>query len=196
MAAKIVLIGGTSHAGKSTLAADIAMRLGWRCLSTDSLARHPGRPWQTAPHVVPPHVVEHYRDLELNALMQSVLRHYDSMWDVHILPLIERETELVMEGSALLPDTVAPLLCDHVRAVWLVASDAVIEHRMKAESDYALRDDDGRLLIDKFLSRALAFNRFIADEVARLKLVKIDIDLDGDGDDLSLRVLEWLRISD
>ncbi len=195
MAAKIVLVGGTSHAGKSTLAADIAMRLGWRCLSTDSLARHPGRPWQTAHHVVPLHVVEHYRDLELNALMQSVLRHYDFMWDVHILPLIKHEAGLVMEGSALLPENIAPLLSDRVRAVWLVASDAVIERRVKAESDYALHDDDSRLLIDKFLSRALAFNRFIADEVTRLKLVKIDIDLDSDGDDLSLRVLEGLRIS-
>ncbi len=39
-----ILIGGTSHAGKSTLAQSLAAKLGWNYLSTDKLARHPGKP--------------------------------------------------------------------------------------------------------------------------------------------------------
>ncbi|XUY25583.1 hypothetical protein RMR21_008110 [Agrobacterium sp. rho-8.1] len=195
MTARIILLGGASHVGKSTLATDMARHPGWRNLSTDSLARHPGRPWQTAPHVVPPHVVEHYRDLDVEALMQSVLHHYRAMWGTLVLPLIEREEGLVMEGSALLPEKVAPIVSTRVRAVWLVASDEVIEQRMKVESDYAARDEDARLLIDKFLARALAFNRFIAAEVARFDLTKIDVDLDTYGEELLLRVLETLDIS-
>jgi hypothetical protein len=43
--ARVVLIGGTSNVGKSTLAQAVAERLGFEYLSTDGLARHPGRPW-------------------------------------------------------------------------------------------------------------------------------------------------------
>ena len=43
---RVILIGGTSHAGKSTLGLSLAEKLGWDYLATDSLARHPGRPWK------------------------------------------------------------------------------------------------------------------------------------------------------
>lgn len=39
---RVVLIGGTSNVGKSTVAQVVAERLGFECLSTDGLARHPG----------------------------------------------------------------------------------------------------------------------------------------------------------
>lgn len=57
---KVILIGGALHAGKSTLAKTLALKLGWRYVSTDSLARHPGRPWKPKPNRVPDHVAEHY----------------------------------------------------------------------------------------------------------------------------------------
>jgi shikimate kinase len=192
---RIVLIGGTSHAGKSTMAETLAAQLSWRCLSTDSLAKHPGRPWRDAPNVLPPHVVEHYRDLPLSELMQSVLHHYDSMWVAHILPLIRNESGLVMEGSALLPGRIAPILSDDVQAVWLVASDSVIERRIKSESGYPSRDADSRFLIDKFAARAVAFNHFIASEVHRLNLRKVYIDSDSEIDDVCSQVMNGLQAS-
>ncbi|KAA3510050.1 hypothetical protein CPJ18_14645 [Agrobacterium rosae] len=193
MVVRIVLIGGTSHAGKSTLAETVATQLDWRFLSTDSLARHPGRPWRDVPDMPPPHVVEHYRDLEVDALMQSVLHHYDSMWGAHVLPLIENEAGLVVEGSALLPARIAPLLSSDVQAVWLVASDDLIERRIKSESGYSSRDGDSQFLIEKFVRRALAFNGFIAGEVSRLNLRKIDIDSDSESHALRSRLLDALR---
>ncbi len=39
-----ILIAGSSHVGKSTFAARLTKALGWSLISTDSLARHPGRP--------------------------------------------------------------------------------------------------------------------------------------------------------
>ncbi|MGD1875429.1 MAG: hypothetical protein ACFB02_20525 [Mastigocoleus sp.] len=36
---RIILIGGTSHAGKSTLGQALAITLGWDYCSTDKLAR-------------------------------------------------------------------------------------------------------------------------------------------------------------
>ena len=50
---RVVLIGGTSHVGKSTASELLAGTLGWAHVSTDSLARHPGRPWKPAPEKVP-----------------------------------------------------------------------------------------------------------------------------------------------
>jgi hypothetical protein len=158
----ILLIGGTSHVGKSTLARRLADRLGWDHRSTDYLKRHPGRPWRTPPDVVPPHVVEHYLGLDLDELMASVLAHYRSLWP-QIEALIADADGLVLEGSALLPEiassTGAP-------AVWLIGNDALIEHRIRVESGYADAGPGQRRLIDKFIARSLAFNGLMRREVA------------------------------
>ena len=175
MTARLFLIGGSSHAGKSTLAEAVANHLGCRCISTDSLAKHPGRPWRNPPEQPPPHVVEHYRNLSLDQMMQSVLAHYRSMWRPLVLPLIESGERLVLEGSALLPELVSQLDMQHVRAIWLVAAEGVLERRITAESDYDSRDPDARFLIDKFAQRAVAFNRFVGDEASRLSLQKIEV---------------------
>ncbi|PVE55446.1 hypothetical protein EYC79_16220 [Agrobacterium cavarae] len=175
MTARLSLIGGSSHAGKSTLGEVVANYLGCRCISTDSLAKHPGRPWRDPPELPPPHVVEHYRDLALDQMMQSVLAHYRSMWSPLVLPLIESGERLVLEGSALLPELVSQLDIQHVRAIWLVAAEGVLERRITAESDYESRDPDARFLIDKFAQRAVAFNRFVGEEASRLSLQKIEV---------------------
>lgn len=175
MTARLFLIGGSSHAGKSTLGEVVANHLGCRCISTDSLAKHPGRPWRDPPEQPPPHVVEHYRDLALDQMMQSVLAHYRSMWSPLVLPLIESGERLVLEGSALLPELVSQLDMQHVRAIWLVAAEGVLERRIRAESDYGSRDPDARFLIDKFAQRAVAFNRFVGEEASRLSLQKIEV---------------------
>ncbi|MEN0118373.1 MAG: hypothetical protein AAGD15_16715 [Agrobacterium cavarae] len=175
MTARLFLIGGSSHAGKSTLGEAVANYLGCRCISTDSLAKHPGRPWRDPPELPPPHVVEHYRDLALDQMMQSVLAHYRSMWSPLVLPLIESGERLVLEGSALLPELVSQLDTQHVRAIWLVAAEGVLERRITAESDYGSRDPDARFLIDKFAQRAVAFNRFVGEEASRLSLQKIEV---------------------
>lgn len=175
MTARLFLIGGSSHAGKSTLGEVVANHLGCRCISTDSLAKHPGRPWRDPPEQPPPHVVEHYRDLALDQMLQSVLAHYRSMWSPLVLPLIESGERLVLEGSALLPELVSQLDKQHVRAIWLVAAEGVLERRIRAESDYGSRDSDARFLIDKFAQRAVAFNRFVVEEASRLSLQKIEV---------------------
>ncbi len=175
MTARLFLIGGSSHAGKSTLGEAVANYLGCRCISTDSLAKHPGRPWRDPPEQPPRHVDEHYRDLALDQMMQSVLAHYRSMWSPLVLPLIESGERLVLEGSALLPELVSQLDMQHVRAIWLIAADGVLERRITAESDYDSRDPDARFLIDKFAQRAVAFNRFVGEEASRLSLQKIEV---------------------
>ncbi len=166
---RCLLIGGTSNIGKSTLARAFADTLGWPLVSTDSLGRHPGRPWPAGGRGVPDHVVEHYLGKEPDTLVEENLAHYRAMW-----PLIERLVRahaearmgrLVLEGSGIWPDEVAALAAPHVAAIWLTGSDELIAERIRAESGHADADSKGRALIDRFVARSIGYN---ARMVARL----------------------------
>ena len=187
---RVLLVGGTSHAGKSTLAQALASRLGWSDLTTDKLARHPGRPWQVPPLTVPPHVAEHYRSLPVDELIADVLRHYrQTVW-----PLVEeivtaRATDpstdrLVLEGSALLPDRFVTLSYPNVTAVWLTAGREFLAQRIYAESRYDTKSPPERLLIDQFLRRTWKFNDLMRSEVERLGLASLEVDENTRLDDL------------
>ena len=178
---KILLIGGSSHVGKSTLAESLATTLGWRHISTDSLARHPGRPWASPPHGVPDHVAEHYLDLSVDELMEDVLRHYE----LNVWPNVEAiiashlndptTTGLVVEGSALWPDFASNLDFTKVAAIWLTASDEVFKQRIRVNSRYKSKSPRERTLIDKFLERSLAYDKRMVESVNRLGFVLLDV---------------------
>jgi 2-phosphoglycerate kinase len=176
----VILIGGTSHAGKSSVAKALAERLGWEMESTDYLARHPGRPWPVGERAVPPHVVEYYRDLDDDERMASVLAHYRRLAPV-IGERVRGRLEpggapLVLEGSALLPETVAGLIGPGVRTVWITAEPAEIERRLRAESRYTAADAEGRALIDAFLRRSLAFDRLMLPPARRLGFAVLNVE--------------------
>lgn len=177
---RVVLIGGTSNVGKSTVAQLVAERLGFECLSTDGLARHPGRPWRTPEWEVPPHVAEHYGSLTVDELITSVLGHYERLW-----PRIEElitacasegggRNGLVLEGSALWPVRVARLEVPRTAAVWLTAGDSVVRGRVHAAGGYAAATDGERVLMDKFLARTERYQTLMTDAVDRLGLERID----------------------
>ena len=178
---RVVLIGGTSHVGKSTLSESLAARLGWDRVSTDTLARHPGQPWKPAPEKVPDHVAEHYLSLSVDELLEDVLRHYR----VNVWPKVEAivtshsndasETGVVLEGSALWPEFVTDLNFDRVAALWLTASDDVLRQRIHDESMYGSKSSRERKLVDKFLQRTLAYNSLMIDVVSRHGFVLVDV---------------------
>jgi hypothetical protein len=175
--ARIILIGGTSHTGKSTLAKQLAERLSLEALSTDKLARHPGRPWPTPAWSVPPHVAEHYSTLSTGELLESVLAHYRGMWPRIVTALTQRaDSGIVLEGSALWPERVARLRQADLAALWLTASDAFLTARIENESGYALADARGRALIESFVRRTLLFNAHMMEAVGRLELPVIDVE--------------------
>ncbi|MFI7675337.1 AAA family ATPase [Actinophytocola sp. NPDC049390] len=168
---RVLLIGGTSNVGKSTVAAELADRLGFEHRSTDYLARHPGRPWRTADREVPPHVAEHYSSLAVDELISSVLTHYERLWP-RIEELVRTADGLVIEGSALWPERVATL---DVPAVWLTAGDDVIRDRIRASGGYATATVDERALMDKFLARSIRFQQLLQADVDRLGLARVDV---------------------
>ncbi|MEW2546865.1 AAA family ATPase [Streptomyces sp. NPDC047002] len=177
---RVVLIGGTSHTGKSTVARAVADRLGFECLSTDGLARHPGRPWPTPERTVPPHVDAHYRILTEAQLITSVLDHYRRLWPrieelVTARALAPADTAgLVLEGSALWPAEVARLTAPHTAAVWLAADEDVLAARIHATSGYERLTPAGRTPVEKFLARTLRYQAAMLDLVRRHALARVD----------------------
>lgn len=177
---RVVLIGGTSNVGKSTVARAVADRLGFECLSTDKLARHPGRPWRTPEWEVPPHVAEHYGTLTVDELIRSVLDHYERLWP-RVEELITARaaeggtgTGLVLEGSALLPVPVAELEVRRTAAVWLTADDAVVRARVRTAGRYETATAAEQHLMDQFLARTGRYQELMLDAVDRLGLDRVD----------------------
>ncbi|MET9079440.1 hypothetical protein ABZX95_46840 [Streptomyces sp. NPDC004232] len=177
---RVVLIGGTSNVGKSTVAQVVAEKLGFECLSTDWLARHPGRPWKTLEREVPTHVAEHYASLTVDELIASVLGHYDRLWP-RIEELITAHAAessgrkgLVLEGSALWPVRVARLRVPRTAAVWLTTDDALVRARVHAAGRYEAATDEEQRLMDKFLARTERYQTLMIDVIDRLGMDRID----------------------
>ena len=126
--APVVLIGGTSHAGKTTWGNRLAQETGGTLVSTDYFARHPGRPWKTPPETVPPHVAAHYGSLSTPELVADVVRHYNETIWPKVREAVAAHLSsgpngpLILEGSALLPERAGEILSNNVRGVWLTAS--------------------------------------------------------------------------
>ncbi len=160
----VLLIGGVSHTGKSTLAGAIAERLGWRSLSTDQLARHPGRPWRDDGSSLPDDVVAHYQQLAPEQLADEVMDHYRvNVWPV-VAALVKShqnnpfDPHLVFEGSAILPDRASTIALRRVRSVFLRADADFLSQRIRFSSGYVQKSAQDQQMIDAFIARALLLN--------------------------------------
>ena len=183
---KALLIGGTSHVGKSTLAEALAAKLGASHISTDSLGRHPGRPWMQGSRPVPEHVADHYSSLSVEELLANVLRHYkENIWPTVEKIMISNNKDplrgfLIIEGSALWPDFVVTSSLDDFSAIWLTAGDQFIQDRIYNESHYAGKPAPAKNLTDKFLQRSLLYNERMMELIKRLELSCLDVEKAGD----------------
>lgn len=191
---RVLLIGGSSHIGKSTVAGSLARRLGWDVTSTDSLARHPGRPWRVGDREVPAHVDEHYSSLAVEELLIDVLAHYRRLWS-GIQAIITKRMQdgasagLILEGSALWPESVAELNLEALRAVWLTGSDDLFRNRIYRGSGFERASPHERLLIQQFLDRTILYNERMMAVINRLGLTSIKVEEHDAPQELSERIL-------
>ena len=178
---KAILIGGSSHVGKTAVAKSLATTLGWTHISTDRLARHPGRPWKTAPEKVPTHVAEHYLTLTIAELIEDVHHHYKTNVWPKVESIIASQTNdpssngIVLEGSAIWPDFTTNLDSKTIKALWLTATEETFRNRIHTESSYSNKTPSECKPIDKFLDRTLAYNTLMVEAVKRHDLPLIHI---------------------
>jgi 2-phosphoglycerate kinase len=187
---RIIIIGGSSHVGKSTIGQSLASHLGCNFRSTDKLARHPGRPWQAKPKEVPKHVADHYLFLSADELITNVLFHYrKNVWqlieDIVTFHATDASADkLVIEGSALLPESVITLEFDNIAAIWLTASNEFLRRRIYTASQYETKSPHERMLVDKFIERNFLYNDRIMYAINRLGLAHLDVETASNVDEL------------
>ncbi len=179
---KLTLVGGPSHVGKSTVSKSMAESLGWLHVSTDALARHPGRPWKPKPHRVPDHVAEHYTVHSVCELLEDVLRHYR----MNVWPKVEAiirshatdapDAGIVLEGSALWPEFIVDADLPKIAAIWLTASEEVLRQRIHVGSLYGSKSPRERKIIDRFLDLTIAYNTRMGDAVSRNGFILVDVE--------------------
>ena len=152
-----ILIAGTSHVGKSTLAGLLSDRLRCEAISTDSLARHPGRPWPR----VPVQVEEYYSQLSAETIHWFLKIHHQNIWP-SIRTMIDSRsgtgTPAIFEGAALRPELISPLLGDEVAGVFLHAGNDFFLERMRSHARYQDAAAEKRRIIDAFIERSLREN--------------------------------------
>jgi 2-phosphoglycerate kinase len=152
-----ILIAGSSHVGKTTLAKRLAASLCLTMISTDGLARHPGRPWPR----VRPQVAEYYARLSSETIYWFLRVHHENMWP-GLKAMIEGEIQarrpFVLEGSALRPEFIAPLVSDSIVGICLHADADFLRERMRVEAGYRQAGETERGLIDRFIERSLRDN--------------------------------------
>ncbi|MGL4237971.1 hypothetical protein [Tabrizicola sp.] len=173
-----VLIAGSSHTGKTTLARRIAETLGWTVVSTDTLARHPGRPW---PEVRKP-VAEYYSTLTAETIYWFLRVHHENMWPLLLGAIDDAQSAAkptVFEGSALRPEYVARRMSAGIVGICLHADAEFLQNRMRSESEYSTFGPERKAIIDKFIDRSLRDNAEILEAARTHGLICVDA---GDAD--------------
>jgi 2-phosphoglycerate kinase len=178
-----ILIGGSSHVGKTTFATRLSRALDRALVSTDGLARHPGRPWPS----IPPQVAEYYASLSHDTVHWFLKVHHENMWP-RIGSIIDAygksATPFVMEGSALRPDYVAGLDRDVVETVFLYADDDFLRARMMREAAHADATLPMASIIDKFIERSIRENREMLAAARDAGIACVDVAAPGSLDAL------------
>lgn len=152
-----ILIAGTSHVGKSTLAGLLSERLRCEAISTDSLARHPGRPWPG----IPAPVEEYYARLSAETIHWFLKIHHQNIWPLIRTMIDSRSgtgTPTIFEGAALRPEFISPMLGGEVAGVFLHANSDFLLERMRSHARYEDATAEKRRIIDAFIERSLREN--------------------------------------
>ena len=169
-----ILIAGTSHVGKSTLAGLLSERLRCEAISTDSLARHPGRPWPG----IPAPVEEYYSQLSPETIHWFLKIHHQNIWPL-IRTMIDSRSgtgaPAIFEGAALRPELISPLLGSTVAGVFLHAGNDFLLERMRSHAQYEDATADRRRIMDAFIERSLRENTDMLASAQEHHLPVVDV---------------------
>ena len=114
--------------------------------------------------------------------------------DVAKMPL---EKSLIIEGVALLPHLVSPLLSSPHQAIWLVPTES-FQRKYYAQrpwvADVLAQCSDPEQAWENWMQRDALFARWIASEAARLNLHVLEIDGSFNVEETAQLVEAWLKI--
>ncbi|MEJ2665977.1 MAG: AAA family ATPase [Deinococcales bacterium] len=201
---RVILIGGPSGAGKTTLGAALATRLGITSLTVDDLVvaaravttptSHPGLwamnrvPWP-----------EYFTDSSVEDLKADATRRHEATWPM-VKVVIEKYASapgaaVVIDGWHIRPSYVAELDPDpdNVWAAWIVPAREVLEARERALMlEFYSHSSDPERMLGNFLGRSYWFTDLVEKEATELGMNVLRQPGDATVDDLCDRVLEDL----
>jgi len=175
IAPKVILIGGCPGAGKTTLGRALASQLDYASLTIDDLfnaARavttkesHPGLHQMNMPTYS-----EYFTHTPVETLIADAAIQHQAIW-----PAVESTIRnhaswgvpIVIDGWHLRPEWVRALNLESVSAHWLVVDPEVLERRERANLDFVSHSDNPQQMLDRFLSRSLWYNEFIAEQAGQ-----------------------------
>ncbi len=151
-------------------------------MSTDRLAKHPGRPWDTKLGIdPPPHIITHYQANTTVDLTDLLLAHFATMRDVvsdAVTTHLHTSPGVVIEGSALWPGMdVTPAL--PVFSRWLVVDDDHLWRRMQTQSHYSQQPRRIQALIEAFHDRSISYQQRLVHELHTCGLEHSGVHLSG-----------------
>lgn len=176
---RVILIGGTPGAGKTTLGSALATKLGVTSLTIDDLVTaaiavttpesHPGlHALRKGPHT------EYYTNSSVQQLIADATLRHEATWPM-VRQLIRKYVMMgrgiVIDGWHIRPEWVAQLQMENVWAGWLVIDPKVLEERERQQGvDFLKGSTDPEKMFRNFMGRSLWYNDLIKQQAAALQM--------------------------
>ncbi len=198
---QVILIGGPPGAGKTTLGAALAIRLGITSLTVDDLVvaaqavttreTHPGV-WAMRKKNLP--LLEYFTVSSVEQLRADATQRHEATWPM-LEGVIRKHAKwgsaIVIDGWHIRPSYVAQLKLDNVWSGWIVPAPEVLEERERRGAWYQGSSDPERML-ENFLARSYWINDLVEEQAKELGMNILHQAGDATVDDLCDRVLEDL----
>lgn len=178
-----ILLIGSSHLGKTTIAAALAEARGCTALSTDKLGRHPGRPWEGAPEPV----LSFFGALDAATIHWFLTVHHANLRPVIAARLAEARP-MVLEGAALRPEFLNGWGIAPTQALCLTAAPEVLSARMRAAAEATMPSDAVVAATEAFITRSLTESQALTQAAHRAGVPVWDVS-DRTLDDLTAAVI-------
>ncbi len=173
--ARVILIGGASLAGKTTLSLALSARLKYACFSTDDIgtALHAITTPESHPNV---HArrgsgsAQYYLETPLERLMDDDQQELAAIWPAAASIIRQHATwrcPAVIEGIALLPDRVAAARFSNVTPLWLEIDESLLRERLRCDVDFLRWSKGDAKLLDRFVRRSARYNQIWTDVARR-----------------------------
>ncbi len=203
----MILIGGVSAAGKTTLGQALSNRLGAGRLTADDLAAgaraittpesHPGLHGMTQT-VTGVNWIEYFISRPVEQTIADATAEHQAMWPA-IQGVIRLHAssgpQIVIDGWYFRPEMVSALDNENLASFWLVAKREVLEERER-KYDEGKGSSKPELFLEHFLARSYWYNDLIEEQAKRFKLPILYQDGTRTPDDLVDAVLEHLKQSE
>jgi 2-phosphoglycerate kinase len=202
---RIIWIGGSPCAGKSTLATRLAEEYGsglYRC--DEALEGHLRRITPTAYPLMHTLANSSWNDIwgrPVDTQIGEELAFYREEFPLILEDLrdLPAETPVIVEGTALLPELVAPLLTAPQQALWLVPSAAFQrEHYARRPwiHDILRQCDDPAQAFENWMQRDIGFADTVERQARERQLRVLRIDGTMGVGALRATAKRWLQLSD